>query len=144
MDSLVFVSLLLGSLQVTSYQSIVSQTDSSPFYTSTGERVNANGIAVSQDYLRDKVVSYGDVVYVEHIGFKVVNDCLGKFKRYSIPTKDGKKRVFKRQNKCFDVWVASYAQEKAFDKKFRNRKLKVWLIKKSTMEKYTLAMKWKK
>jgi 3D (Asp-Asp-Asp) domain-containing protein len=73
------------------------------------------GCAVSQDLLREGIVHYGDLVYVEGIGFKYINDTMHS-------------RI-KRQ---FDIWVETPAEEKAHDKKFGKRKLKVWLINKTT------------
>jgi 3D (Asp-Asp-Asp) domain-containing protein len=71
------------------------------------------GCAASQDLLRDGIVRYGDLVYIQDVGFRYVNDTMNI-------------RI-----KCqFDVWVGTLIEEKSHDKKFRRRTLKVWLIKK--------------
>jgi len=111
----ILIILLLGNFTVTSYRSVKNQTDMSPYVTSIGEHVTKFGCAASQDLLKDGIVKYGDVVYIENIGFKIVNDTMHK-------------RI-KRQ---FDIWVGTLAEEKEHDKKFGRTKLKVWLIKKKT------------
>lgn len=110
-ELIVFVALI-GNFEVTAYRSVPEQTDDSPFITSIGERVNEHGIAVSQDLLRSGIIKYGDTVYVEEIGFKVVNDTMHS-----------------RWNKRLDVWVPSYGDEKEFDRQFARRKLRVWVVK---------------
>lgn len=131
---------------MTSYRSVPAQTDSSPLYTSTGERTSISGVAVSWDLLcgacrkahrrcrepemTEWKLHYGDCLYVDQIGFRIVNDIMGKHKRYKISTKDGIKRVFKRQNQWIDVWVQEYKDERAFHKVYGITKHKVWKIKK--------------
>lgn len=110
--SLSLTLILVGNLVVTSYRSIPEATDSTPFITSIGERTNPSGIAVSQDLLKSGKVKYGDWVYVEHIGLKRVNDTMHP-----------------RWTNRADVWVATYKEEKAFDEKFRGRKLRMYLVK---------------
>lgn len=96
MKELVLIVTLVGNLTVTSYRSVPEQTDDSPFYTSIGEHVHKNGVAVSQDMLKSGVVKYGDVLYIEGIGFKVVNDVMNA-----------------RHKNHLDIWVETYEQEKA-------------------------------
>lgn len=111
--NLVLASILIGNLTITAYRSVPHQTDDSPLYTSTGEHVNVHGIAVSQDLLRKSggPLNYGDLVYVEGLGFKTVNDCMNK-----------------RHHNAIDVWVERKEDEQEFFKKFRNGKRRVWLI----------------
>ncbi len=104
--------VLISQLVVTSYRSVPAQTDSSPFYTSTGEHVCKDGIAVSQDLLLSGKVKYGDWVYVESIGLKKVNDTMNP-----------------RHKRHVDIWVGTYREEKEFDQQYGHRKLKVWLVK---------------
>lgn len=106
--------VLIGNLTPTAYQSISSQTDSSPYYTATGERVHNKGVALSRDLLKrwGGPLDYGDLIYIEDIGFKFVFDCMNE-----------------RHKNRFDVWVSSDKEEKEFDKKFRGRKLKVYKIR---------------
>lgn len=105
---------LLGELYVTAYRSVPEQTDSSPFYTATGERVHAFGMALSRDLLSrwGGPVEYGDLVYIEGLGFKRVNDSMNG-----------------RHRQRGDIWVATLGDEAAFHSRFKNRRLKVWLIK---------------
>ena len=127
----------------------MEQTDDSPFNTSTGERVSISGVAVSQDRLctackklhhrckhpeNIKLIHYGDCLYIEDVGFKIVNDCLGKNKHWKIKTKRGTKILFKKQNEWLDVWVPSYKDEHAFHKRFGIKEHKVWLIKENLNE----------
>jgi 3D (Asp-Asp-Asp) domain-containing protein len=105
---LILTALLLGNLQVTSYRSVPSQTDDSPWITSIGERVNNHGVAVSQDLLRAGRLHYGDTIYIEGYGFKVVNDCMNE-----------------RIKNAIDIWVATRSDEH----KVGVRNLKVWVIK---------------
>lgn len=115
---LILSVVVIGQLIGTAYRSVPEQTDESPFYTATGEHVCAHGIAVSLDMLKRNggPFNFGDVVYIEDLGFKVVNDTMNK-----------------RHKGRFDVWVATYKEEKEFDQNYRNKKLKVWLVK-STLD----------
>ena len=99
--------VLLGLLQVTSYRPIPSQTDSSPTWTSIGDRTTKYGIAVSQDLLRSKVVKYGDILCVDRYGCRVVNDCMGD-----------------RHSWAIDMLVFTKAEEK----RVGIRRLKVWKL----------------
>jgi len=110
MNTLLIGALLLGNLTVTSYQSLESQTDSTPFITSTGEHVSRHGVALSRDLLRrwNGPVSYGDLIFIEGYGFKIVTDCMHQRKTMQV-----------------DIWVSTHAEEKAIGV----RKGKVWLIK---------------
>lgn len=97
----------LGPLRVTSYRPIPSQTDSSPTWTSIGDRTSKAGVAVSQDLLRSGTLKYGDVLYVEGEGFRVVNDCMNE-----------------RLKQAVDLLVFTHAEEKAVG----TRRLHVWRI----------------
>jgi hypothetical protein len=116
--------LLLGTLQVTSYRSVVHQTDMSPYITSTGERVHKYGVAVSQDLLCPKAfgktklhkrrkcpyingLHYGDWLYVDGHGLRVINDTMNP-----------------RHRNHIDLWVSSHKEEKAFG----TRQLKVYVM----------------
>lgn len=100
--------LLLGSLQVTSYQPIAKQTDSSPTWTSIGDRTTKFGVAVSQDLLKSGKVHYGDVLLIEGYGMRVVNDTMNP-----------------RHSASVDMLVFTRDEEKMIG----TRHLKVWLIK---------------
>lgn len=70
--------VLLGTLTLTSYQPIPSQTDSSPTWTSIGDRTTRYGCAVSQDLLKSGRVRYGDILYIPGYGYRVINDTMNK------------------------------------------------------------------
>lgn len=57
-------------------------------------------------------INYGDILYIEDIGFKVVNDCMHE-----------------RHKNHLDVWVGSLKKEQDFHKKFKGKKLKVWIVR---------------
>lgn len=134
--------VLIGTMTVTSYISTPSQTDSTPWHTSTGERVSVRGVAISQDRLcaacrklhkrcarpdNPTKIHYGDLLYIEDVGYRFVNDVMGK---YSV-TKDGKMIVKHKQDNWLDVWVDGKKQERAFHKKNGIKQHKIYLIKAS-------------
>ncbi len=113
----VLTLILIGNFVVTSYRSVRSQTDSSPFFTSIGERVSPDGVAISQDLLcssckklhkrcsnpTSSKLHYGDWVYIELVGLKRINDVMNV-----------------RYKNRMDIWVATLDDEKKFHKRFRN------------------------
>lgn len=135
--NLAVVSVFISSMVVTAYQSRPSQTDSTPYRTSINERVNGSGVAAHPSLLcRQAKIStgratfrlchrdagcpdknklhYGDVIYIEGVGTKIVNDVMAN------KTKLGAK---------LDVWVPTNDAEREHYKKFGIRKLRIWLIK---------------
>ncbi len=130
--SLILTAILIGNLQVTAYRSVPSQTDASPYYTSTNELVSPDGVAISQDLIclackklhkrckhpeNPTALHYGDWIYIDKVGYKRVNDLMAK-----------------RHKMRVDVWVRNYKEEKAFDRQFRSTKLTVFKIKESYHE----------
>jgi 3D (Asp-Asp-Asp) domain-containing protein len=107
---LILCAVLIGKFTITSYRSIPSQTDSSPWITSIGEHVHSHGVAVSQDLLRKNggLLEYGDTIYIEGFGFKVVNDVMNK-----------------RCKRQVDIWVRTYVEEKRVGVKSG----RVWIVK---------------
>lgn len=107
--NLSIILVFIGSLTVTSYRSIPSQTDSSPWITSIGERVTVRGCAVSQDLLKEHggPLDYGDLIYVDGFGFRFINDCMNQ-----------------RHKNSIDLWVKTKDDES----KVGVRKLKVYLV----------------
>jgi 3D (Asp-Asp-Asp) domain-containing protein len=113
--SFLMIALFLGSFQVTAYQSVPQQTRPHGYYwTASGEKVNVHGVAVSQDMLEKNggQLKFGDMVYIEGVGLKFVNDTMNK-----------------RHKQKLDVWVMNFDEEKRFDNKFRGKKLRMWLIR---------------
>lgn len=108
---LILIWTLLGNMTVTSYRSVPEQTDSTPFITATGEHVTPHGAALSRDLLErwGGPVSYGDYIYIEGIGIKVVNDTMHP-----------------RHKNHVDIWVATYEEEKAIG---WQKNKKIYLIK---------------
>jgi 3D (Asp-Asp-Asp) domain-containing protein len=105
--------VLLGILVCTAYRPVTWQTkptctDRHHCETANGENVSELGVAISQDYLRSGILHYGDCLYIDGVGFRLVNDCLNS-----------------RYRKSVDVFVYTKAEEKAFGV----RRLKVWVIK---------------
>lgn len=119
MSNLVLTVIFLGNLTVTAYRSEPNQTDDSPYITSIGERVHKYGIAVSQDLLKKNggPLEYGDLVYVERLGWKVVNDCMND-----------------RHRNRADIWVETFKQEQEFDQKYRNTKFKIFIVRRKLSE----------
>lgn len=115
MKELILAIVLLGDYHVTAYQSVPNQTDASPFTTSIGERTSPHGVAVSQDLLANGTVKYGDLIYIEEVGWRIVNDCMHE-----------------RLTGRFDVWVPSNEAEKQFDKQFAKRKLRIWRVRRDS------------
>lgn len=92
--------ILLGVLTVTSYQPIPAQTKpecKSRFQCSTSidDGITMYGAAASQDLLKSGKLHYGDVIYVPHFGWRVINDCMNS-----------------RHKNAIDLLVFSRAQEK--------------------------------
>lgn len=106
---LALVTVLIGNMTLTSYRSVPEQTDDTPFHTSVGEKVSVRGCAVSRDLLKrwGGPLNYGDLIYIEGIGFKFVNDCMAL-----------------RHKQSIDIWVETYEDEKRFGIKKGN----IWLI----------------
>lgn len=68
------------SAACTAYNPLPEQTDSTPRITSIGVDVKENyTIAVSQDYLEEKILKYGDTIYIYELEkFYSVEDCMNK------------------------------------------------------------------
>lgn len=113
--SFLMIALFMGNFVVTSYQAIPEQTRPRGFeWTASGEKTNVHGVAVSQDMLKRNGgdFTFGDMVWIEGVGLKFINDTMNT-----------------RHKKQFDVLVPTQADEVKFDKAFRGKKLKVWLIR---------------
>lgn len=117
--SLALIVLFVGNLHTTSYRSVPNQTDDSPFYTSNGERCNVNGVAVSRDLLNrwGGPLHYGDMLYINGIGWKKVNDVMAL-----------------RHKKAIDIWVPTYAEERMFAHKWDGKTAAVWVVRRRNAE----------
>lgn len=115
--NLVLIAVLIANVTLTSYRSVPEQTDDSPFFTSIGERVSPRGCAVSRDLLKrwGGPLSYGDLIYIDGVGFRFVNDCMAA-----------------RHKQAVDVWVATLKDEKAVGVR-KNKQ--IWLVHSPTKEK---------
>ena len=71
------------NIRLTHYQNLVEQTDIAPNITASGRVVYEGSVAVSQDFLINKNVNYGDIVYIEKLGgFFTIEDCMNeRFKK---------------------------------------------------------------
>lgn len=108
---------LLGVLTVTSYRPIPAQTDDSPTWTSIGDRTTRFGCAVSQDLLKSGRVHYGDIIFIQGFGYRVVNDTMNiRHKNHVdllVLTRDEEKAVGIRHINVYKVaepWEASDVQ----------------------------------
>jgi 3D (Asp-Asp-Asp) domain-containing protein len=105
----------IATIKATAYRSVPAQTKPKGFHwTASGTRCSIHTLAVSQDLLEKNggKLKFGDLVYIDKIGFKFVEDVMNK-----------------RHKNRIDVWVSNYAEEKLFDLEFRNSELKIWLVK---------------
>lgn len=105
-------ALLIGTMTVTSYRPVPAQTKPEctgrhNCETSIGENVSELGVAVSQDLLASGKIHYRDVLFIDGVGYRIVNDCLNA-----------------RIHNGIDVFVYTRAEEKKFGVKHR----KVYLI----------------
>ncbi len=116
---LMLTVIFLGALVVTSYRSVPGQTDSSPDFTSIGERCNPHGVAVSQDLLavNGGPLHYGDTLFIEGVGWRVVNDTMNA-----------------RWKKRLDIWVPDYESEHRFYQRYHSGRLRAWWIQASRQE----------
>lgn len=110
--------ILLGTLTATAYQPVSWQTkpectSRDHCRTAINENVSELGIAVSQDLLASGKVHYRDVLFIDGVGYRIVNDCLNA-----------------RIHNAVDVFVYTRAEEKTFGV----RRLKVWLVPKPQNE----------
>lgn len=109
---MVIKAILLGVLCVTSYRPVPEQTKpecKSRFNctTSIDDGITKFGIAVSQDYLKSGQLHYGDILYVEGYGYRVVNDCMNARIKHSVDlmvfTRDEEKAVGVRHLKVYQI-----------------------------------------
>ena len=56
------------TLRATAYNSLTSQTDSTPFITATGAKTRFGIVAVSRDMLDDTLLPYGSLVKIRDLG----------------------------------------------------------------------------
>lgn len=114
MIQLLISSIFIGSLTITAYRSTPQQTDSTPYTTSIGERVTTRGCAISQDMLVQNggPLAYGDLLYIDNVGFRFINDTMNH-----------------RCKKAIDLWVPTKEEERKIDKQFKGSKTRIWVIR---------------
>lgn len=110
---MVIEAVLLGVLTVTSYRAVPEQTKPTctgryNCDTATGDNVSEQGVAISQDLLRAGIVRYGDALYIDGIGYRIINDTMHH-----------------RHKRACDIFVYTYAEEK----RIGVRHLKVYVIR---------------
>jgi len=93
--------IIIGILQITAYQPVPGQTRPGcngihDCFTSIGDVPTKYGVAVSQDLLANGTVHYGDPIYIDGIGWRIVNDTMNK-----------------RHHNAVDIMVWTRAEEKA-------------------------------
>lgn len=107
----------LGVLTLTSYQPVPEQTDSSPLITSIGHYVHPFGAAISRDLLKSGEACYGDVLYVDGYGLRVINDTMSPYAyRTNPPTP---------QTRWVDILVMTRLEES----QVKVQKRRVWVVK---------------
>jgi hypothetical protein len=110
----IIVAILIGTLKPTAYRSTPEQTKPVGYtWTASGERCHVRGCAVSQDLLKRNggPLQYGDLIYIDGIGFKFVTDCMNK-----------------RHKRRVDIWVETALEEHQFEIKYKQKPLSVWKI----------------
>lgn len=122
LNEIIIIGSLLGNLTVTSYQSLIKDTDSTPFNTSTGEHVHSGGVAISRDLLcgacrrlhhrckrpdNPTKLHYGDWLYIKGHGFYQINDVMN-YRKW-----DKKTKKWYPIKQAIDLWVPNYKSEHA-------------------------------
>jgi len=102
---------LLLTLKATAYNSMVSQTDSTPYTTSTGAKTRFGIIAVSRDLL-GKELPYGSLVRLRDLGHYKTGANAGSFQ--SMFSADDifivEDTMHPRKYRQIDVWFPRYSQ----------------------------------
>lgn len=137
---LLLITILLGSIKITAYQSKPQNTDSSPFHTSTGARVKQGGCAVSRDLLcgacrklhkeclrpnYNKKLHYGSTLFIKGHGFVTVNDIMGEYTKQRINRKIVRLPITRQ----IDIWVPNYKEEHKIFLQYRCGKSDVWEVR---------------
>lgn len=134
---IVLIMTLVANTTVTAYRSVPQQTDSSPSFTSTGEKTLSGGAAISRDLLCGacrrlhhrckhpeyaKRLHYGDWLYARSIGFLRVNDVMGAYTTERVKNRHIKKPIYQH----VDVWVPALSDEKAFHRKWKGQAVELY------------------
>lgn len=119
-------TILIGVLTVTSYRPVPEQTKpecKGRHYceTSIGDNVSEAGAAVSQDLLRSGLAHYGDVICVDSLGCRIINDCMAARHRRSVDllvyTKREEKQIGTRHLR---TWIIHSSKKDYHAKKLPN------------------------
>jgi len=81
--------ILIAVLQVTAYQPVPQQTKPEcksvqSCWTSIGDVPTKFGAAASQDLLASGMLHYGDPIYIQGIGWRIINDTMNKRHRNAV------------------------------------------------------------
>ena len=111
---MIIEAILLGTMTATSYRATPPQTrpeckNNHECVTSIGENVSELGVAVSPDLLAAGRVHYRDVLFIDKVGYRIIDDVMAA-----------------KNHNAIDVFV----YEKWEEKKFGVRHLRVWLLPK--------------
>ena len=109
------LGVYIATVTPTAYQPISTQTDNTPLIAANGKMVHSDGIAVSRD-LHERwggPLKFGDLVYIEGIGYKIVNDVMHE-----------------RYERRVDILVWTEAEEAEFWKQWKGKTVTLWKVMK--------------
>lgn len=109
------LAVYIATVTPTAYQPIPAQTDNTPLIAANGKMVHSDGIAVSRDLHKrwGGQLDFGDLVYIEGIGYKIVNDTMNE-----------------RHRNAIDILVRTHREEAAFWKQWKGKEVKLWKVNK--------------
>lgn len=107
------LGVYIATVTPTAYIPHPSQTDSTPLIAANGKTIHSDGVAISRD-LHERwggPLKFGDLVYLEGIGYKIVNDVMNK-----------------RHTNRVDVLVWTENEEAEFWSNWRGKEVKLWKV----------------
>jgi len=106
--------VLRMTLRATAYNSLTSQTDSTPFITATGAKTRFGIVAVSRDMLVDSL-PYGSLVRLKDLGHYKTGRTAGKYNDLlAEETFIVEDTMHARKRQQMDVWFPTYSQAKTW------------------------------
>ncbi len=129
MTKLIVTWILIGGMNITAYQPLEVQTDNLPCEPANGKFVHMDGVAVSRDLHKrwGGPLNFGDTLYIEGIGVKIVNDVMGKTKCAGWEAGECVRRI--PIMRSIDVFVWTQKEEAYYWKKFGKKKVKTWKVR---------------